>query len=399
MSAASEDRRLAATPAALVVELAAPLASGGRCALDRDATEALAAAVAQDLERSLGPEVADAGLVLLGGAFDLTEVLRPGLPLLDPLLELYRGALGGGDFQPTLVGVSPADDHFPLQALRPRGGAEAGPLLALPFALVAPRSRLTELNNLLERRLLERGEVSRAALEILGRGLEISPRSAGYATVADLGGILRSQLLHGGFRGLWKLLEAALQAPEGPTEVDTDTGNRYLLLEGRVFAPFLTLDQWIARRLGDQDAYGAWLRTQRQYHAGLEAHGLEVLHVAPDALEAAAPGRSPEPLADQDQLLEVVSGAPEAPAARVHLTEQTLADTGLVAYSIVARDPSGAVAFAGNHYPLRPAAVPRIARHWEEHAQQTGVTLQEHRPGRLLTGADGRLVGRGGADA
>ena len=124
-----------------------------------------------------------------------------------------------------------------------------------------------------------------------------------------------------------------------------------------------------------------------------------MLQVAPRALEAAAEGQAPEPLADQHRLLEVVSGEPEAAATQVHLTEQSLADAGLLAYSVVARDASGAVVFAGNHYPLRPGAVADIARQWEAHARACGASLEHHRPGALLTGPDGRLVGSAGADA
>ena len=94
---------LSATPAVLTVELdpAGILQTRPPEPLSRDSAELLAAPIADDLRRIIGEEIAEAGLVMPAAMYDLTEILRPGLPMVEALLDIYRGSLRGGPFDPS----------------------------------------------------------------------------------------------------------------------------------------------------------------------------------------------------------------------------------------------------------------------------------------------------------
>lgn len=389
---------LSATPAVLTVELdpAAP-ARGQRPPepLSRDAAEVLAGALADDLRRILGEEVAAAGLVMPGALYDLTELLRPGLPMIEALLDLYRGALRGGAFTPQLLALGTAGGRFPAPAIAPARRPGSGPLLALPFVLVAPGPALDPLRRRLEAILLEKGRASLATDRVLRQLLAVEPVHLSYATFHDLSALLKVQLEHAGFGGLWSLLEGALYRPEEPLRVDLPAGNRFLGLHGEVWTPITGFDAWAARHAtaaGEAAAgYAAWCRHQRQYMAGLEAHGVPVIPtrdrsgLAAEDVEVAIGVARAAALPEPDWHSEAVTTASAGNAAIVSLTEQATPELGPLAYTVLVQADDGSLLELRHEYPLRPEAIPRIREHWQARAHALDARFHLERPGHVVT--------------
>lgn len=388
---------LSATPAVLTVELDPAAAAGGSPPepLTRDAAEILAGAIADDLRRIVGEEVAEAGLVLPAALYDLTELLRPGLPMAEALLDIYRGALRGGPFAPQLLALGTAGGRFPVPAIAPARRPGSGPLLAIPFALVAPGPVLDPLRRQLESVLLEKGGASLATDRTLRQLLAVEPVHLSYATFHDLSALLKVQLEHAGFGPLWALLEAALYRPDEPVREALPAGNRFLGLHGRVWTPITGFDAWAARHPeaegGAEAGYARWSRQQRQYMAGLEAHGIEVIPVAERpgvdaedvevALGVAQSAALPDPVWYTETVGEEKPGEP----AIVSLTEQATPELGPIAYTVLIQATDGDVLTLRHDYPLSPEAIPRIRDHWQHHANDHGARFHLERPGQLVT--------------
>lgn len=389
---------LSATPAVLTVELDPETIKDQPPppALTRDGAEFMATAIANDLQRILGEEVRQGGMILLGALYDLTEILRPGLPVVEGLLDYYRGSLRGGPFEAQLIALGTAGGRFPVPELAPRRSPGSGPLLALPFALVAPGPELQPLRELLENELLGKGGASIETDRTVQQLFSIAPINLSYATLDDVSALLRVQLEHAEFGPLWQLLEAGLYRPDEPTAVDTDSGNRFLTHQGRAWTPILDYDTWAAERGDTNDAdYVAWQKTQRQYTAGLAAHGIEVTPTAarsgvyshdPEVALSVAQAAALEP---PDRLCVTITGcATPSDAAVVALTEQASAELGPIAYTIMIQANDGSVSYLGHDYPLAPEAITAIRDSWQRLAAEAGAQFRVDQPGRILTGGD-----------
>lgn len=389
---------LSATPAVLTIELEpeAVMEQAPPPALTRDAAEVMATAVANDLQRILGDEVRSGGMILLGAVYDLTELLRPGLPVVEGLLDYYRASLRGGPFEPQLIALGSAAGEFPVPELAPRRAPGSGPLLALPFALVAPGPDLEPLRETMESELLGKGRASLDTDRTVQQLFSIAPVNLSYATLHDVSALLRVQLEHAGFGPLWQLLEAALYRPDEPTVVTTDTGNRFLTHQGQAWTPILDFDAWAAARDAPAEAdYLAWQKTQRQYIAGLSAHGITVTptvarpgiysadaEVALSIAQAAA-------LDPGDRLRVPITGDPEPDsAAIVALTEHASPELGPIAYSVMVQGADGGVQYLGHDYPLAPEAIAAIRDDWQRFAAAMGARFHMEQPGRLLVGGE-----------
>lgn len=390
---------LSATPAVLTVELESDAIIGGQrppAPLTRDNAEILTGRIADDLRRILGEGVAGGGLIVMGALYDLTELLRPGLPMTEALLDLYRGSLRGGPFEAQLIGLGSAGGRFPAPELAPRRSPGSGPLLAVPFALVAPGETLDGIRHNLEQELLGKGAASLDTDRTVRQLFGVAPVNLSYATLHDLSALLKVQLEHAGFGDLWRLLEAGLYTPEIPIAVDTDAGNRFLAHNGQVWTPFLDFDGWMARHPdGDVQAYVAWQMTQRRYTAGLAAHGIDVHPVEAasgvfsDDAEVALSVAQARALQPPDRLHVPVSGTvPPAAASAITLTEQASPDLGPVAYTVLAQQADGRIACIAHEYPLIPEAIPAIRDGWQRLAADLGASFQVERPGRMLISGD-----------
>ncbi|WP_421621020.1 hypothetical protein [Alkalilimnicola ehrlichii] len=398
--------QLSAIAAVLTVELAPDAVAQGYQPprpLERDRGEELAWALAADLQEILG-DLQDYGLVIPAALYDLTEILRPGLPMVDILMELYRGGLQGGAFQPQLMAIGAHQGHWPVEAIAPERTPGAGPMLGLPLVFIGPAETMADLERRLEEHLLEKGRAGLRTRELMESDFQAPAVNLAYATFNDLCAMLRLQLEHHGFAELWTLLQGALFHPERRQVTRLDSGNAFWLDGRRVYTPFYTVAQWQAEHGSGLDGYAAWLRTQRQYMAGLGAHGLEVILCAADpALAGACANKGvarlqekalPHPDRLREKAVESQEGDLTA-TARVTLTEQRLPDLGPIAYTAELHGPDGELLQQVHDYPLHPGALQSIQADWQARAQGLGAAFELFRPGRVVTDAQapGQLRG------
>jgi hypothetical protein len=391
---------LSATPAVLTVEIDPAAAIEGRPPepLSRENAELLAGPIADDLRRIVGETVADAGLIMPAGLYDLTELLRPGLPMVEALLDLYRGSLRGGPFQPQLLALGSAGGRFPGAGLAPERQRGAGPLLALPLALVAPGETLDPLRRSLEQVLLEKGRASLATDRTIRQLFGVEPVHLSYATFHDLSALMKVQLEHAGFGDLWQLVEGALYRPDAIEKVETATGNTFLGSGGTVYTPIRTFNQQAARanteREATANAYIEWVKIQRQYTLALTHHDIVVRHCEPqtgidaaDAEVAMSIAQAAALPAESSWYTEpVATSEPLDGASIVTLTEQFDTTLGPVAYTVLVQAGDGRLLRLEHDYPLTPTAVDAIKDHWRAQAGRLGANFQVERPGRLIAG-------------
>ncbi|AGY91623.1 hypothetical protein SPICUR_03135 [Spiribacter curvatus] len=388
---------LSATPAVLTVELDPEHIMRQRPpeALSRDNAELLAAPIADDLRRIVGEEIAEAGLVMPAALYDLTELLRPGLPMVEALLDIYRGSLRGGPFIPQLLTLGSNAGRFPESAIAPLRRPGSGPLLAIPFALVAPGEQLDPLRQKLEGVLLEKGSAGLATDRALRQLMGVEPVNLSYATFHDLSALMKVQLEHAEFGSLWQLIEAALYRPDSVEDCRLDTGNRLIGTGGEVWTPWLSFDAWAAHHQAPPEqavaGYGAWMRNQRQYMAGLESHGMSVHPVAPtrggeadDPEIALSVAQAHVISAEQPWYREIITDDPQVESATiVTVTEQSDAQLGPVAYTALVQAADGQLITLVHDYPVRPEGIQAIIGHWQARAEALGATWRMERPGQI----------------
>jgi len=386
---------LSATPGVLTVELepSAILSTRPPEPLSRDNAELLAGPIADDLRRIMGDEIVDAGLILPAALYDLTEILRPGLPMVEALLDIYRGSLRGGPFVPQLLALGSSGGRFPESAVAPARRPGSGPLLVIPFALVAPGPQLDPLRSQLEQVLLEKGRAGLPTDRALRQLLGVEPVHLSYATFHDLSALLKVQLEHAEFSGLWQLLEGALYRPDQIERVSLETHNQFIGMGGAVWTPWLTYDDWAARQqVSSRDAeagYVQWTQIQRQYMAGLESHGIEVRVVEPKpGLDADDPevalGVAQAHCLDGETswFRETITQKTDAgPVSVVSLTEQSSPLLGPIAYTALLQAEDGTLIELSHDYPIQESGIRDLQADWEASAQALGATYHLERPG------------------
>ncbi|MDX1379959.1 MAG: hypothetical protein R3233_02505, partial [Xanthomonadales bacterium] len=196
---------------------------------------------------------------------------------------LAESSLAGRDFEPRLLSFgSDAEGRMPAPALEPARDVPPALLQVLPAVMSAPGEMLAPLAEASEHRFMESGQLSPQSAKALEAQFGIGVTHARLMTVTDLLAMLRLQLEHFGFGGLWTLLDAALEAAE-PVEVRTDRGHRFAFRDGTVTGEFQTFDHWASQGAGKKlpaerqalaAAYADWTREFRQYLTTLSAHGV-----------------------------------------------------------------------------------------------------------------------------
>lgn len=394
--------QVASVPAVLTVELDLEAVSQGARPpgpLAWEEADRLCWALAEDLQRILGP-LQEYGFVTLGGLYDLTEVLRPGLPMVDILSELYRRSLPDTRFQPQVMAIGTQGAEFPIPAIAPECRPGAGPLLAIPFLFLGEPEAMDELGARLEKTLLEKGRASLKTGQLIQDSFGIKALNLSFATFNDLCALMKIQLENAELGGLWELLEAALFTNRPPARVTLPEGNLFLVDGGEAFARFLTFGQWRAENPEHDDpatGYARFQQLQRQYTAGLAAHGLQ-LHIvehtaeldADDIDRALSAARMAAMPGDTQEVNEVVTAVDDWDnVAGLSLTEHSRPGMGPVAYTVLARSADGQVLYFANQYPLAPESIQRIREHWREQATACGIELELIQPGDLLHSPDG----------
>lgn len=389
---------LSATPAVLTVELDPQQIMRRRPpeALSRDNAEVLAAPIADDLRRIVGEDIAASGFVMPAALYDLTELLRPGLPMVEALLDVYRGSLRGGPFIPQLLALGSNAGRFPESAIAPLRRPGSGPLLAIPFALVAPGEQLDPLRRKLENVLLEKGRAGLATDRAVRQLMGVDPVNLSYATFHDLSALMKVQLEHAQFGDLWRLIEAALYRPDSIEDCQLESGNRFLGTGGDVWTPWQSLDAWAAHHEASAEeairGYGDWVRQQRQYLSGLESHGIAVHAVAPSKGVASADPEVALSVAQahvidpqQPWYREIITEDPTAErAAIVTLTEQADPQLGPIAYTALVQAADGELLSLVHDYPVMPAGMQAVIGHWQARAEALGAQWRLERPGHIV---------------
>lgn len=394
---------LAACSGVLTLELnTGPAGSVPPGPVSRASATQIAEGIAADLGR-LVPDLARFALVVPGALYDQTELLRPGFPLLAALDDVFRGTLLDGGFVPGLVALGSDDGRaFTLPALNPARQPGAGPLLMLPFSLLGRPGDIAGLSAQLENSLLQAGGVSVTTRQAVEAAFGLRAVNLSYATVGDLCALLKVQLEHAGFDGLWELLERALFRPQDPADVSLVPGNRFLMSEGTVWTPFWTFDDWAQIGPGQERpadtlaaGYVEWVRTQRQYLMALSAWGLPVRLAIGEAFTECA-GTTMRDLRagaalDGDYLVETVLRVDNAgPERRLLVTNQFDDEVGTLAYTVAALDADGCLLALEHHYPLSPRGLEAIAARLTERSRDFERIVRH--PGGLLIDAAGRCL-------
>ncbi|MFA5683346.1 MAG: hypothetical protein WCZ65_00740 [Lysobacteraceae bacterium] len=234
----------------------------GRVVLERDAAQALSAALGDDLRRLLpGVEALDAGIAAAG--FDPAELLRPGWPVHAALGELTTAAPGrrGG----RLIVFGGHEGRMAAPALQPDPALAGAALRLLPFSLGGEAAAIAAVSRHMEERLLDQGmasaELALQCQDAFGLRLE----HARWMSLHDLCAMTAMQYQHAGMEGCWRLIEAALLAPDG---------EEWLREAGEPLALYRQGQVGIAEP-PDDDADAEELRWRaRRMQAVLAAHGI-----------------------------------------------------------------------------------------------------------------------------
>ncbi|MCK7593582.1 hypothetical protein [Pseudomarimonas salicorniae] len=255
---------------ALALELG-PEQRGARSVLERAEAERLAGFMARDLARLLpGVEALDG--VFAAALFDPAEMLRPGWPVhaaLGGLAEAAQGARGG-----RVIAFGASDGRMPVPELQPDPRLEGGLLRLLPFALVGESEAVREVGRQMEERLLENGMAqAHTALEAQS-GFGVALEHARFMSLHDLCALTAAQYQHAGLEGHWRLIEAALLAPESREWLELPNGLAALHMGGQVRLAEAEASAW--RALKAEGSYEDYRLALRQLIAILGAHGIAV---------------------------------------------------------------------------------------------------------------------------
>lgn len=194
---------------ALALELS-PDGPPGQATLARDAADALAEALGDDLRRLLpGIEALDAGLAC--ALFDPAELLRPGWPAHAALAELAGAAPGrrGG----RMIAFGAQGGRMPTPALQPDPALAGGLLRLLPFVLVGEARAVAAVGQSMEARLLDVGMAGAQTALDCQAAFGVQLEHARWMSLHDLCAMTAMQYEHAGLAGCWRLIEAALLAP------------------------------------------------------------------------------------------------------------------------------------------------------------------------------------------
>lgn len=260
----------------------------GRAALAPGQGGELAMLVGRDLAL-LVDGVAALDLVLAAAHFDPAEVLRPGWPLHQRLLELHARAPGRGHGPRVLAFGADADGQVPLP-FQAEAALTGGGLRVLPFLLTGSAVAVTAAGEALEEKLLALGMAQADTALLAQDGFAARIEHARYLTVHDLAAMMAMQYDNQGLAPLWNLIEAALLAPDSVEWLDAGPEPLLRLQDGQARMALFDPASWChhyAAALGGnegecarmQRVYEHFLARQRQFAAVLEAHAIPVLYV------------------------------------------------------------------------------------------------------------------------
>ncbi len=248
----------------------------GHALLARDEADALGSVLAEDLRRLLpGVEALDAGLAL--ALFDPAQLLRPGWPVHAALAELAGAAPGrrGG----RSIAFGSHDGRMPAAALQPDPALGGGLMRLMPFVLLGDAADVAPVAEAMEATLLDVGMASAQAALDAQAAFGIQLEHARWMSLHDLCAMTAMQYGHAGLEAHWRLIEAALLAPNG---------EEWLREDGEPLARYAGGEVRIADVAPvDGDAAADLRRATRRLEAILTAHGVAHRRIAAASVDEA----------------------------------------------------------------------------------------------------------------
>jgi hypothetical protein len=262
--------------------------------LESAAAEQLLAHIAADLTR-LFPAAAQFNLCLSGALYDQAQVLRPGWPLFAAMNKVSARRRRKADDAPCMLSIGASAGHMPTAALTPDPALPPGILQLLPLQLSGEQDAIGALEEQMEHRFMEEGQLSAHSARALENAFNIASTHVRFLTLTDLQAMLKMQLEHFGFGVLWALLDAALESAPDSGWLTGNGGQQFRWDGECVIARFETFDYWAREGGGNKledsvlgEAYSDWTREYRQVLVTLGAHGVTVhqqLPASADLLE------------------------------------------------------------------------------------------------------------------
>jgi hypothetical protein len=193
-------------PLLLAIEFSEPT----RCHtyFDRALTQSLANQFAFELAKHL-PSVERLGLAWMAGCFDQAQILRPGFPVHQALLDLYQAGIQA-DSGPQVLSLHALRGQAPAPALQVDVQLLGGPMVLIPLAVIGPDALVQAAAELLENKLLDTGLTDARTALFLNQALGAEAVHARLMTLDDLAAMCAMQLKHVGFEEVWACLESVL---------------------------------------------------------------------------------------------------------------------------------------------------------------------------------------------
>lgn len=247
--------------------------------------EQVLAHLAADLAR-LFPRVTTHRLCGIGALYDQAQILRPDWPLFSALADVARRRWKKDGESAGIMGIGAVDGRMPEPGLEPDPDLPPGILLLLPLQLQGPTDELDALEEDMEHRFMEEGQLSPLSARALENAFGIATTHARFITLTDLRAMLKLQLEHFGFTALSDLLDVALEGDAAPRDVHAASGQHFHWDGSAVNATFETFDHWASEGAGSEtpaeglvEAYRDWTREHRRMLVTLQAHGVSVRQV------------------------------------------------------------------------------------------------------------------------
>jgi hypothetical protein len=314
----------------------------------RAACEQVLAHLVTDLGR-IFPEIREFSISLAGSLYDQTQVLRPRFPVFTALERALERSSGPVTLALPVTGAGNAVGAEP-----PDPAIQPGLLQNLPLVVAGHAEKLDVLAEAMEHRFLEQGQLSAHSAKALEAHFGVAVQHARFMTLTDLRALLKLQLEHFGFPGLWTLLDAALENERTPVVATGRGGQQFTYDSGQVISRFESFDYWARHGCGQAldsgqllaDGYVEWTREYRQFITTLQAHAV------PLTQQSASPEHS---RIDRDYLVEEsVNEEPDPGSAEV--TEHGTDDVGVIAISVIDKGRQQ------NYYPLGASGLNTIHR-------------------------------------
>lgn len=286
--------------------------------LTRAQADTLAQALATDLARTI-PGIDQSMLVVGGGLFEATQLLRPGLPAWSALFDLARPVVRDQGLTPQLLAIGSHNKRMPDQRLAPPAGTIESQFVLIPLLLISGAEDGARLETELERELFERGSIDPPARALLHEALGLDTVHGQLLTATDVLALQNVQMDAAGLGSFWPVVEHAVLSPDQDVEfsLPADLRSRWKGAEQTLEIDFVTFDSY--RRPPSE--YAIWQRAFRTLTALVGAHAMAWRAVCEAHIES-----------DKDaRLLREPAGPQNGPQA---VTEHVDADAGLIAWTV-----------------------------------------------------------------